>query len=435
MAGTSTNAIDGLRPREVAAPKDRTGKVTAPYLLFLGYAFLYYAYPWIVGHIGGHSLRIMMIVLLANAGWLVLDKTLAREPFLLSWPDTHLLLVFLATGVISVSNSLWPSATLDACIEISKGILVYFLLINVITTRRRLRTVFWAFVLGAGIAAGNTLSKVARGIVDGHGRARYAGVFENPNDLAVAMIIVLPLAIGLLYGANLRQRVILGGVIAMLPATVFYTFSRGGLVGLATALGIIGLRANNAGRFVLFLAIIAVIAAYPLYADQWTREEGFSELGGDYSFMGRIFSIEIGTQMFLDNPWTGVGLGASALGMWEYVGWYEFYMSIHNTFAQLFAEVGLFGGLAYLGALAISLIGADRVSRSAKRRGDLELMYFAVTLESSLIAFLVCAMAGPYLNSWSPLLLIALSSALRYVDTQEKLAESAASPAQPSPAT
>jgi O-antigen ligase len=231
----------------------------------------------------------------------------------------------------------------------------------------------------------------------------------------------------------MRQRLLLLSIICMPPAVVFYTFSRGGLIGLASTLGIVGMRANNAARLGLFLAFVAVLAMYPLYADQWTREEGFSELGGDYTFMGRIFSIEIGTLMFLDNPITGVGLGASALGMWEYVGWYEFYMAIHNTYAQVFAEVGLFGALAYLGALAVSLVGADRVTRESKKSGDLEMMYYAVALEASILGFMICAMAGPYLNSWAPLLLIALASSLRRIDRAEKLSGTAAPSASMAP--
>jgi hypothetical protein len=206
-------------PRAVVTPRTRVAGLVGPYRLVLAYCFLFYAYPWLHEVRGVAPLRLMMVLLAVSAGWLVVEKTLAGESFFLSWPDSHLLLLFLATGVISASNSYWASLTIQTVIDMGTGLAVYFLIINVINTRQRFRSLFWALALGGGVAGVSSMIRFFSGFTD-EGRAVYAGIFANSNDLAMAMIIILPITIALLRGSRPYQRPGLLAICAGLLAPV-----------------------------------------------------------------------------------------------------------------------------------------------------------------------------------------------------------------------
>src|SRR5437763_177364 len=64
--------------------------------------------------------------------------------------------------------------------------------------------------------------------------AQICGVFGNPNDLALNMVTFMPLAIVIAMTPcfNSGRRLLAAGIAALMLATVFFTKSRGGAIGL-----------------------------------------------------------------------------------------------------------------------------------------------------------------------------------------------------------
>ncbi len=399
-------------------------QLEGPYRLVVLFLFLYYAFPRIQPYVRG--LQTMTVLLVGIGAWIVLEKIHTREPFVLSWPESHALVFFLLAGGLSAWNSYWPGLAISKTIEVSKAVAIYFFIVNVITDRHRLRNVYWALVAGGAFAASISALRFFSGVRSPENRAIYLGVFRNPNDLAMALTIVIPLAICLFRDSRPAARLFLSGTIATCVLTIFLTFSRGGILGLGAAVVTMGARAGGGvRRSVIALVIIAVLAV-PLYDDFWERESSYSNLEEDRSFLGRMNSIRVGIRMFLDSPIVGLGLGGSRVAYSLYDPWgsTKNTVLIHNTWVQLLAEMGLLGVFTYLGAFVFSLVRVNRIARGAFRghAGDAQMRLYAAALVSSMVGFAVCGMSGPYLMFWVPIYLIAICSAMGRIVVAETLA-------------
>jgi len=172
----------------------------------------------------------------------------------------------------------------------------------------------------------------------GHGRVRYRGVLQDPNELALAGGAGLPLAFafGQVKRGSLAQRLL--GVLAFLLVLVcvVLTASRGGqLVFLAV------LAAYCVKRIGISGLLIGVVLALPLLLLGGRGGEDASS-----STLERIDCWAEAISMWRSHPFLGVGLGQFN----EY-----HYMTAHNSYLLALAELGLpgmflFGTMLYLSA-------------------------------------------------------------------------------------
>ena len=72
-------------------------------------------------------------------------------------------------------------------------VLTFFFLLNCANTERRLRGVMWIMVIGGLFPALGTLKNYLTGNMY-EGRAAWVGIFANPNEVAYALVILVPLA-------------------------------------------------------------------------------------------------------------------------------------------------------------------------------------------------------------------------------------------------
>ena len=90
--------------------------------------------------------------------------------------------------------SVWPGGSIATFTEVySKIILIFILIVNTLTSRRRLEQFVWLIVIASGYIALRAVIDCARGInLVEHGRVQGAvgGMFKNPNDLALNMVAV-----------------------------------------------------------------------------------------------------------------------------------------------------------------------------------------------------------------------------------------------------
>jgi len=86
-------------------------------------------------------------------------------------------------------------------------------------------------------------------------------------------------------------------------------------------------------------------------------------------------------------------------------------LHVHDTPVQVLAETGLLGELAFFGAIAAALLKLRRTIGRARRRRDRSAARLTMAIEISIWGFLVCGLAGGYLTSWFPYILLGLASA------------------------
>jgi O-antigen ligase len=367
--------------------------------------------------------RPAMTLGLGALAFLVLERTLTRRPFRLSWPDSYALLGFFGAAALSSFSALWPGLAVQNTIDLAKLLVLYLLIVNVVGTRKKLRGLLWTLVLVGFMPAFGTIQNFQAGnLVEG--RAAWIGRFGNPNILACELTILVPLAVALMASTRWRGRLVLTVLLATYIGAIYFTFSRSGLIalGVIVVVGALRMRSPAMRTLVVVGLMIAVVAG----AQFWEREQTLNELHGDTTFNQRLVSVQAGLAMFQSSPAFGVGVGCSHLG-WQAFAPDDYsadgeWLMIHNTFVQALAETGIVGFIMLMIALLMPL-WRMRVLARANRKTDPEMHAIATAIELSLLGLMVSGLANGYMESAAPYLLIALATSVKFVVQGEQAAE------------
>jgi O-antigen ligase len=182
-----------------------------------------------------------------------------------------------------------------------------------------------------------------------HGRIRYLGFFNDPNDLGMFFVMTLPMAF-FLWG-DTRNRVA-KLVLALGLVVVFYgiylTGSRGTLLATLAVLAVYFMR--RYGWFLTgFLGLLAVPVLFMVLPARFSAIDP-----GESSAHGRVEAWYQGLQMFLSNPLTGVGWGRFT----DYNS-----LTAHNSLVLVLGETGLIGVTFWLAFFASAIWLPARVVR------------------------------------------------------------------------
>jgi len=206
-------------------------------------------------------------------------------------------------------------------------------------------------------------------------RVRGLGFMSDPNDLAQAMVMVLPLLWGMArQGHRFTNLLFVWLPCLFLAYAVYLTHSRGAVLGLAS-LFFFALR-ERLGLMRTVLAVGCVGAGALVVGLGGGR--GFSseeESAGD-----RITAWYEGIQMLKNNLLLGVGYG-------NFLD--HHHLTAHNSFVLCFAELGLVGYFFWTGLIVLVYRGLGKVI--AEGAVETEERKLAILLRSALVGFLTCA--------------------------------------------
>jgi putative inorganic carbon (hco3(-)) transporter len=328
-----------------------------PILLTLLYLVCVYVRP---GEIvpGWEGLPLVAILSGVSTVCVAGSLVVRRRPF---WnlPQDHCVLGF--TLAIAVSNLAWGwfYGAYEGVLTIAPAVFCYFLIRGAVTSPRHLRwigyTLVWVTLFqalngiaqyhtGAGLGDVAALEMRAEGTEEDSGddapsvvrRIRGTGIFNDPNDLALAFVVVTPFLVGPLVRRSTRlpARILAAVVLVPLLVALYYTNSRGGILGLGAALLPYCYRrfGKVAGPVVATAGLVALLAFGPSRMNTLDASES--------SAQGRVQSWGEGLQMFRSRPIFGVGFG-------RYTDFNE--LVAHNSFVHTLAELGLFGSLFFIG--------------------------------------------------------------------------------------
>ena len=206
-------------------------------------------------------------------------------------------------------------------------------------------------------------------------RIRGLGFMSDPNDLAQAMVMVLPLLWGMARaGHRFANLLFVWLPCGFLAYAVYLTHSRGAVLGLGS-LFFFALR-ERLGMVKTMLAVGGVAGGSLVVGLGGGR--GFSseeESAGD-----RISAWYEGIQMLKNNLLLGVGYG-------NFLD--HHHLTAHNSFVLCFAELGLVGYFFWTGLIVLVYRGLGKViAEGAKDSEEREL---AILLRSAVVGFLTCA--------------------------------------------
>jgi O-antigen ligase len=366
-----------------------------------------------------NALRPALVVALLGLGLMVIETAQSGGRYRLMAPQGILLMAILVFGFLGSFEALWPRLAFEKTSDILKIVLIYVLLENTVTTEKRLHTILWTMVLGGMMPALGIINNYMHGILVEGTRGAWRGVFANPNEAAYALVILVPIAFSLVTKSGFFMKLVLAGIMATYLVAIFFTYSRGSLLGLFAIIALLGWKQKS---YVIKAVMIAgLIGSLFLVGMYWNREQNFNDVNNDTTYNQRIATIKAGINMFKAYPIFGVGPGCSIVGYALFVPpedhcGCQLQLSIHNTPVQALSELGLAGFVPFVLFIGLSIFHAWRM-----RKGPMAT--YAVGLELAIWGFVVCGMSGGYSYSWFPYILIALVVACRHI-AATKAAES-----------
>ena len=154
-------------------------------------------------------------------------QRLPREVFLLAFLVGQL---FLAATV----SPIWRGGAFQATLDFTKVLVIVVVMALAVTTTKRLRVLI--FVQAASVAAIAAVTLWKGHLLIGRLRGVLGGVYSDPNDLALAMVISLPLCLALLLlSRNRIWKALWALSMVVMTFVALLTGSRGGFLSLIVA--------------------------------------------------------------------------------------------------------------------------------------------------------------------------------------------------------
>jgi putative inorganic carbon (hco3(-)) transporter len=334
--------------------------------------------------------------------------------------------------------SVWMGGAVSTFTELyAKVVLIFVLMVNALTSPKRMEQFTWVLVIASGYIGGRAVLDYARGInLIEHGRVQgsVGGMFKNPNDLALNMVAVLPLAAFLMLRPLAPVKRATAALCAFLMVgAVVASQSRSGTLGLAV-MGLVfaGHMLKRQPGLVFGLAIAGALALPLLPSSYWQRVASITdnELDQTGSREARSILLKESFDAFAAHPLTGVGAGNFKIYNPEERQ--EAWRESHNVILQVAAELGI-GGLMIFGFLlvraAYAPVQTRRLLRAARpgsrpARHDTStppldpaehdlLTLHAAALSAALAGWFVCALFASVAYHWTFYYLLALATAPR----------------------
>ena len=302
-----------------------------------------------------------------------------------------------------------------------KAVLMFIVMVNVLRTRRRLMGLMW-LSLAVGIFLSYTaLDMYMRGELNAEGYRVDVGVkglFGNPNDMALHLVTMIPLAVCLGIASRSRlMRVVYFAMAMLFVAANTVTFSRGGFLGLIAASGVMVWKLGRKQRLNVSIISIVVGTLFILLApgNYGVRILSIFGLAADPvgSSDQRKELLERSIIVSLRNPW-GIGIGNFPIvGVRNLV--------THNSFTQVSSELGLLGLAAYLIFMVSPFRKLGAIERTLFAKDEHGWFYYlAIGLQASIVGYMVSSFFVSVAYNWFVYYLIAYAVAFRRIYQIEK---------------
>ena len=197
-----------------------------------------------------------------------------------------------------------------------KVMLIFLLMVNTLTSPKRIEQFTWLIVVATAYIAFRAVFDYARGInliENGRVQGSVGGMFRNPNDLALNMVAVLPLAITLaLRPLSATRRIFALGCAMLMLGAIVATQSRSGTVGLGAMGLVLGAHVVRRRPGVALAAVFAILLALPvLPSSYWNRLASITDASSDDTGSREARSVLLRESFatFLQYPITGIGAG------------------------------------------------------------------------------------------------------------------------------
>lgn len=306
--------------------------------------------------------------------------------------EINLILLFCLFGLLSIPLALDPSMAWETFSGVFiRCVIIFVVMVNAVRTQARLRGLLWV-ALAAGVAlsakavgdyrAGNLTVEGYR--VGGVGE----GIFGNPNDLALFLVTVIPVALAMFLGTrSVFGKLLYAGATLLLVAAVVVTFSRGAFLALAAALGLMAWkvgRRNRAG--VVLLVAVCVLVLLALAPGEYLLRLLSIFVPG----LDPVGSSDMRRQILWRSVWTAIVNPLNGIGMGNFPLVSLRDLVSHNSYTQVAAEMGIPALVVYVMFLLTPFKGLSVIERETfEARRRTRFYYLAVGLQASLVGYMI----------------------------------------------
>ena len=395
-----------------------------PFIGAMIYLILLYVRPFELYPVPIPVMKYLALLILSV--WL-LKVIIHRQRSFVKAPQNLLMIAFLA--ILMISQKTYIQGVVDTFSEFSKIVIIYFLLINLVIDERRLKVTIWILILcttylaiqgillSEGIAMGD-INVV--GSVVGENRVQSTGIFGDPNDMAMSLVIGIPFIFYLFFVERLILKKILLVVFGVLILyCILLTGSRGGMLGLVAVIFLLlrGKIGTFAGMVLAIICIVGLLVIAPSsttgrYKDVTSR---------DSTAFSRIELWYYGWEMFKSSPIIGIGMG-------NYPEYAKGYVA-HNSFVNVAAETGIIGLMIWIGLFYFAFKGLATIDKRADIISNSDRNHYATVKDPwkekatriSLIGFIVCVFSLSRQYEYIPYVLMALTVSISHVSDSQKM--------------
>lgn len=390
------------------------------------------------------SLRIAFLAAGLAIGAHLFDRIVRRHSAPPVNTEVVLALLLVSWAVVTLPTSYWAGGSVEILTnQYLKAVAFFWLVGTLATTGQRMRTLAWTLVLcaiplaAAGIKnyfSGELLSTGVPGLKRIYGYMGASGLTANPNDLALMLNLIIPIAAALVFDSKrFAARAVAALSVLISIAAVVLTFSRAGFLTLATTgvmLFVVLLRRKAPGTAGLLL-LLALAAPVLMPAGYMDRLSTITNIESDRtgSAQGRWQDFIVAAGVIASNPIVGVGVGNDMIALNQQRGGEDTWRSVHNAYLQYGVDLGLPGLILFAWLHIMCFRTARAIERRAAREPALaHLGYLAAGLQISLAAFLVAAMFHPIAYQFYFFTIAGLAVALKNTCRTELASQRLAAP-------
>jgi len=340
-------------------------------------------------------------------------KVTWKEP-----PQNLLMLGLFFAALMSHVRHTFLAAFIQTFVDFGKIVLLYFFIVTLVNTPKRIKRFIACVVTGTllmaahgifqahwGYGLGGQLPTTTQGLT----RIRAFGFFNDPNDLALILVAMIPFLMTTVVSRfqNMGKRALSALALIPLLYAVYLTNSRGGWLSLG-AMGLAFLYLSFSKKLAVVLAVIMFAALVAMGPSR------MATLGEDLgrSSRQRMVTWGYGNYMLKNNPIFGVGKG-------RFTEFSDESRVAHNSFVHTYAELGLFGYFFWLGLVLSCMKDTYVLSRvESQDRDALEIRGLARATLAGLAGFMAasCFLSRQYVLALY--LFFGIAAALRVLGSQ-----------------
>jgi putative inorganic carbon (hco3(-)) transporter len=338
--------------------------------------------------------------------------------------EMTMLVVIAALGLLLTPIAASPKNSMDVITEVYlKTVIIFILMVNLVDTRQRIFSM-WKLVVICGAALGvGAIRSYIKGEFTMKGlriEGLVGGMFENPNDLATALDLLLPFAVALALISKGLARLFYLACAAVLAAGVLFTLSRGGFLGLIASGGVLLWKLGRSRRLktTLGVALICGILLAVMPGGYGARIATIfnSEQDQTGSAQLRRELMQRAASIAISRPIVGVGMGNFHI--------YSIREKLaHNSYLEIAAELGVIGLIAYLILILAPLRSLYRIERQTmgmRSKSEREMYWLSVSLQAAFIGYMVCSFFSSIQYIWYLYYTAAYAVALRQIHAAEE---------------